>query len=225
MGLFVSATGMGRDTFDVAAHVTRRLRGGLGIATVAANAVFAACTGTSIASASIFTKVAVPQMVRHGYQLPFAVGVVTGSSVLGMLIPPSLLMIIFGVLANTSIGDLFTAGIVPGIVLAACVQPVHFHAVGVAAGARVQGAFGARPRRVRRRSAAHVDRQGHPGRHSDLHRAGRDLRRLLHADRSRWGRRVRRVSDRGHASRDHAQDLLGRRRSRPARSRPRSVSC
>ncbi|HVZ53745.1 MAG TPA: TRAP transporter large permease subunit [Pseudolabrys sp.] len=119
MGLFVSATGMGRDTFDVAAHVTRRLRGGLGIATVAANAVFAACTGTSIASASIFTKVAVPQMVRHGYQLPFAVGVVTGSSVLGMLIPPSLLMIIFGVLANTSIGDLFTAGIVPGIVLAA----------------------------------------------------------------------------------------------------------
>ncbi|MBI1201347.1 MAG: TRAP transporter large permease subunit [Rhodopseudomonas sp.] len=119
MGLFVSVTGMGRDTFDVAAHVTRRLRGGLGIATVAANAVFAACTGTSIASASIFTKVAVPEMVRHGYRLPFAVGVVTGSSVLGMLIPPSLLMIIFGVLANTSIGDLFTAGILPGILLAA----------------------------------------------------------------------------------------------------------
>ena len=91
MGLFVSVTGMGRDTFDVAAHLTRRLRGGLGIATVAANAVFAACTGTSIASASIFTKVAVPEMVRHGYRLPFAVGVVTGSSVLGMLIPPSLL--------------------------------------------------------------------------------------------------------------------------------------
>ena len=118
MGLFVSVTGMGRDTFDVASHMTRRLRGGLGIATVAANAVFAACTGTSIASASIFTKVAVPEMVRHGHRLPFAVGVVTGSSVLGMLIPPSLLMIVFGVLANTSIGDLFTAGILPGIVLA-----------------------------------------------------------------------------------------------------------
>jgi TRAP-type C4-dicarboxylate transport system, large permease component len=109
---------MGRDTFDVAAHLTRRLRGGLGIATVAANAVFAACTGTSIASASVFTKVAVPEMVRHGHSLPFAVGVVTGSSVLGMLIPPSLLMIVFGVLANTSIGDLFTAGILPGILLA-----------------------------------------------------------------------------------------------------------
>jgi C4-dicarboxylate transporter, DctM subunit len=64
--------------------------------------------------------VAVPQMVRHGHSLPFAVGVVTGSSVLGMLIPPSLLMIVFGVLANTSIGDLFTAGILPGILLAVC---------------------------------------------------------------------------------------------------------
>ena len=120
MGLFVSVTGMGRDTFDVAAQLTRRLRGGLGIATVAANAVFAACTGTSIASASIFTKVAVPEMVRHGHSKTFAVGVVTGSSVLGMLIPPSLLMIVFGVLANTSIGDLFTAGILPGILLAIC---------------------------------------------------------------------------------------------------------
>jgi tripartite ATP-independent transporter DctM subunit len=120
MGLFVSVTGMGRDTFDVAAQLTRRLRGGLGIATVGANAVFAACTGTSIASASIFTRVAVPEMVRHGHSKEFAVGVVAGSSVLGMLIPPSLLMIVFGVIANTSIGDLFTAGILPGVLLAVC---------------------------------------------------------------------------------------------------------
>lgn len=117
MGLFVSATRLGSDTFDVAALLMRRVRGGLGIATVGANAVFAACTGTSIASASIFTKVAVPEMVRHGHTPGFSVGVVAGSSVLGMLIPPSLLMIIFGVIANTSIGDLFTSGIVPGILL------------------------------------------------------------------------------------------------------------
>jgi tripartite ATP-independent transporter DctM subunit len=117
MGLFVSATGMGRDTFDVAALLLKRVRGGLGMATVGANAVFAACTGTSIASASIFTKVAVPEMVRYGHTTGFSVGVVAGSSVLGMLIPPSLLMIIFGIIANTSIGDLFTSGIVPGIVL------------------------------------------------------------------------------------------------------------
>lgn len=119
MGLFVSATNMGRDTFDVAALLLRRLRGGLGMATVAANAVFAACTGTTIASASVFTKVAVPEMIRHGHTPRFSVGVVAGSSVLGMLIPPSILMIIFGVIANVSIGDLFTSGILPGVVLAA----------------------------------------------------------------------------------------------------------
>jgi tripartite ATP-independent transporter DctM subunit len=128
MGLFVSATNMGRDTFEVAAVVLRRIRGALGIATVAANAVFAACTGTTIASASVFTKVAVPEMIRHGYTPGFSVGVVAGSSVLGMLIPPSILMIIFGVIANVSIGDLFTAGILPGIVLAAafCVTILAF---------------------------------------------------------------------------------------------------
>jgi tripartite ATP-independent transporter DctM subunit len=118
MGLFVSATGMGRDTFDVAALLLKRLRGGLGVATVGANAVFAACTGTSIASASVFAKVAVPEMIRYGHTARFSVGVVAGSSVLGMLIPPSLLMIIFGIIANTSIGDLFTSGILPGIALA-----------------------------------------------------------------------------------------------------------
>jgi tripartite ATP-independent transporter DctM subunit len=118
MGLFVSISDIGRDTYEVANHVFRRVRAGLGTATVAANAVFAAVTGTSIASASVFTKVAVPEMLRLGYKPRFAVGVVAGSSVLGMLIPPSLLLILFGILAETSIGDLFIAGIVPGILLA-----------------------------------------------------------------------------------------------------------
>jgi C4-dicarboxylate transporter, DctM subunit len=118
MGLFVSSTRVGRDTFDVAALALGRIRGGLGMATVAANAVFAACTGTTIASASVFTKVAVPEMIRHGHTPKFSVGVVAGSSVLGMLIPPSILMIIFGVIANASIADLFKSGIVPGILLA-----------------------------------------------------------------------------------------------------------
>lgn len=119
MGMLVSVSGVGRDTFDVFQWLTRRIRGGLGLATVGANAVFAAITGISIASASVFTKVAVPEMLRHGYTRRFAVGVVAGSSVLGMLIPPSLLMIIYGVLAEESVGRMFIAGIVPGIVLAA----------------------------------------------------------------------------------------------------------
>ncbi len=119
MGYLVSVTGMGRDAFDVANHLFRRLSGGLGIGTVGANAIFAAITGISIASAAVFTRIAVPEMVRHGYSGRFAVGVVAGSSVLGMLIPPSLLLILYGLLTEQSVGDLFLAGILPGLVLAA----------------------------------------------------------------------------------------------------------
>ena len=119
MGMLIAVSGIGKDTFDVANRLFRGIRGGLGIATVVANAVFAAVTGISIASAAVFTKVAVPEMMRHGYTPRFAVGVVAGSSVLGMLIPPSLLLILFGILTETSIGDLFKAGIMPGILLSA----------------------------------------------------------------------------------------------------------
>lgn len=118
MGFIVSEAGMGRDAFDVANAAFRRLRGGLGIGTVGANAIFAAITGVSIASAAVFTKIAVPQMIRHGYAPRFAVGVVAGSSVLGMLIPPSLLLILYGILTEQSIGDLFIAGLLPGLLLA-----------------------------------------------------------------------------------------------------------
>jgi tripartite ATP-independent transporter DctM subunit len=118
MGLLVSISNVGRDTFEVAEALLRRLRGGLGVATVAANTVFAAVTGVSIASAAVFTKVAVPEMVRHGYKPSFAAGTVAGSSVLGMLIPPSLLLIIYGVLAEQSIGRMFIAGVIPGFILA-----------------------------------------------------------------------------------------------------------
>ncbi len=118
MGHLVSISNVGKDTFDVAESLLRRLLGGLGVATVAANTVFAAVTGVSIASAAVFTKVAVPEMTRHGYRASFAAGTVAGSSVLGMLIPPSLLLIIYGVLAEQSIGRMFIAGLVPGILLA-----------------------------------------------------------------------------------------------------------
>jgi C4-dicarboxylate transporter, DctM subunit len=117
-GFLVAYADLGKDAFEVANQAFRRIKGGLGIATVAANAVFAAITGISIASAAVFSRVAVPQMLRFGYQPKFAVGVVAGSSVLGMLIPPSLLMILYGFLSNQSVGDLFTAGIIPGLLLA-----------------------------------------------------------------------------------------------------------
>lgn len=117
-GFLVAKAGIGKDAFAVADQLLRRLRGGLGVATVAANAVFAAITGISIASAAVFTRIATPEMIRFGYNKRFAVGVVAGSSVLGMLLPPSLLMILYGFLANVSVGDLFTAGIIPGLFLA-----------------------------------------------------------------------------------------------------------
>ncbi|MGX1100943.1 TRAP transporter large permease subunit [Amorphus sp. MBR-141] len=118
MGLILDKADVGRDAFQVAVLALRRVRGGLGIATVAANAVFASITGSSIASAAVFSRIAVPPMLETGHTRRFAVGTVAGSSVLGMLIPPSLLLIIYGLLAEVSIGSLFIAAIVPGILLA-----------------------------------------------------------------------------------------------------------
>lgn len=119
MGLLVSVSDVGRDAFDVARWAMRGVRGGLGVATVAANALFASVTGSSIASAAVFTRIATPEMLRFGYTPRFAVGVVAGTSVLGMLIPPSLLLIVYGFIAEESVGALFLAAIVPGLILAA----------------------------------------------------------------------------------------------------------
>lgn len=117
MGLVVSKIGIGADIYTVANQAFRRIRGGLGIATVAANAVFASVTGSSIASASVFTRVSVPEMLKFNYTRRFAVGVVAGSSVLGMLIPPSVMLIIYSFVAEQSVGQMFIAGIIPGILL------------------------------------------------------------------------------------------------------------
>ena len=119
MGLLTSAAGMGRDTYQVAHFFVRRIRGGLGMATVVANAIFAAITGVSIASATVFSRIAVPEMLRFDYQKRFAVGTVAGSSVLGMLIPPSVLLIIYALISEQSVGDMFLAGIGPGLLLTA----------------------------------------------------------------------------------------------------------
>ena len=118
MGLLVSKAGFGREVYEVANTVFYRVRGGLGIATVAANAVFASITGSSIASASVFTRVSVPEMRRFNYTARFSVGVVAGSSVLGMLIPPSAMLIIYAIVTEQSVGHMFIAGILPGIILA-----------------------------------------------------------------------------------------------------------
>ncbi|MEO0486842.1 MAG: TRAP transporter large permease [Pseudomonadota bacterium] len=119
MGLIVSKAGLGADIYSVMNQGFRRITGGIGMATVGANAVFAAVTGSSIASASVFSKMSVPEMLRHNYNPRFAVGVVAGSSVLGMIIPPSAMLIIYSFVAEQSVGEMFLAGVVPGLLLAA----------------------------------------------------------------------------------------------------------
>ena len=118
MGIISAEIGLGADVYKVADQIFHRVRGGLGMATVAANALFASITGSSIASASVFTRIAVPEMLRFGYTRQFSVGVVAGSSVLGMLIPPSAMLIIYAIVAEQSVGEMFIAGFIPGILLA-----------------------------------------------------------------------------------------------------------
>ncbi|MDB1124217.1 TRAP transporter large permease [Vibrio algarum] len=117
MGLIVSKAGMGSDIYQVMNSGFKNVKGGIGMATVGANGIFAAVTGSSIASASVFAKVSVPQMLKYGYNPRFAVGVVAGSSVLGMIIPPSAMLIIYAFVAEQSVGDMFLAGVVPGLLL------------------------------------------------------------------------------------------------------------
>ena len=118
MGNFISASGAASDLFALMNRLLKRLPARLAVATVAGNAVFAAISGVSVAAAATFSQVAYPQMRRYGYDRPLALGVVAGSAMLGMLIPPSILLIFWGIITETSIGQLFVAGVLPGLLLA-----------------------------------------------------------------------------------------------------------
>ena len=115
----MSASDVGRDAYDVGDHFLRRMRGGLGLATVGSNAVFAAVTGVSIASAAIFTRVAVPEMLRLGLQPALRRRHGGGQFGAGHADPAQILLIIFAILTEQSIGMMFFAGIGPGILLSA----------------------------------------------------------------------------------------------------------
>jgi tripartite ATP-independent transporter DctM subunit len=118
MGEFLAKCGAATDLFSLINRATKRVPGRLGVATVLANAVFAFVTGVSIAAAAAFSKIAYPEMRRHGYERKFALGCIAGSACLGMLIPPSVLMIVWGVTTELAIGKLFIAGISPGFIVA-----------------------------------------------------------------------------------------------------------
>ncbi len=118
MGEFLGKCGAASDLYALINRITRRIPGRLAIATVLANAVFAFVTGVSIAAAAAFSRIAYPEMKKNGYDRRFALGCIAGSACLGMLIPPSVLMIVWGVLTEQAIGRLFIAGIIPGFIVA-----------------------------------------------------------------------------------------------------------
>lgn len=117
MGEFISRSGAAKDIYTICNRAFLKVPGCLAVATVSGNSIFAAITGVSIASAATFSRLAYPEMVALGYKKSYALGVVAGSACLGMLIPPSILMIIWAVLTEISIGSLFVAGLLPGLLL------------------------------------------------------------------------------------------------------------
>ena len=118
MGEALAATGIGRDLFLAARIWFRRIPGALAVGTVFACSLFAAVCGSSPVTAATIGSMAVPEMIRNGYDRRLALGVTAAGGTLGILIPPSIPMILYGIITETSIGALFVAGIVPGIMMA-----------------------------------------------------------------------------------------------------------
>ena len=118
MAHILFASGIGRDLYDFAARCLGHRRGGLAMATIGASAGFASVNASSLATTATMGLVALPEMRKHGYSLPLASGSVAAGGTIGSLIPPSGMFIIYGILTETSIGDMFAAGIIPGILLA-----------------------------------------------------------------------------------------------------------
>jgi len=115
MGILALQSGMGEEIYSTTRVWFGHLRGGLGLATIIGCAAFGACTGSSAVSCALFTKLSFPQMVRYRYQKSFALGTISSGALLGMLIPPSGLAIIYGILTESSIGKLLIGGIGPGL--------------------------------------------------------------------------------------------------------------
>jgi tripartite ATP-independent transporter DctM subunit len=118
MGEIIFVTGIGSDLYNAASSWLNRLRGGLAMASVVASAIFGALCGVSIAGAATIGSFAIPEMLKRGYHKSLATGPVTAAGALSLLIPPSLAFILYGEVADESVGKLFVGGIVPGVALA-----------------------------------------------------------------------------------------------------------
>src|ERR1700758_1508560 len=130
MGAIVSASGMSRELFRAANSFIGHLRGGLGLATIAACAGFAAISGSSVATAATFATVAYPEMRRYDYPQSFAAGVIAAGGTLGAIFPPSTVLAVYGLITQQDIGKLFIAGILPGL-LAVSMYMLTIAAIGL----------------------------------------------------------------------------------------------
>jgi tripartite ATP-independent transporter DctM subunit len=129
MGSFATTSGMSRELFRAANSFLGHLRGGLGIATIAACGGFAAICGSSVATAATFSRVAYPEMLRYKYPQSFATGVIAAGGTLGIMIPPSTVLAVYGLITEQDIGKLFVAGVLPGV-LAVCMYMATITIIG-----------------------------------------------------------------------------------------------
>ena len=130
MGAIVSTSGMSRELFRAADSFVGHWRGGLGIATIAACAGFAAISGSSVATAATFATVAYPEMRRYDYPQSFSTGVIAAGGTLGAIFPPSTVLAVYGLITQQDIGKLFIAGILPGL-LAVCMYMLTIAVIGL----------------------------------------------------------------------------------------------
>ena len=186
MGHIANETGIGRELYATAQIWLRHRRGGLAMATVAACAGFAAISGSSVATAATMTTVALPQMRKLGYDPKLATGSVAAGGTLGILIPPSVIFLIYGFLTEQSIGKLFLAGILPGILLTV----LFIITIAIVTWRDPKLAPQTQARATHRRARSGAARRMGRGR---AVRAGdrRHVRRRLHSHRGRRRRRLR----------------------------------
>jgi C4-dicarboxylate transporter, DctM subunit len=116
MAYLSASSGLARDLYAAASSWLSQIKGGLAIATVFACGIFGAMSGASVAAASVMSKIAMPEMRRHGYSDELAAGAIGIGATLDILIPPSIAMVIYGIATQTSIGKLLIAGVVPGLI-------------------------------------------------------------------------------------------------------------
>lgn len=115
MGVFAAHSGMAGKLFDATRTIFGGVRGGLAIAGIGSSGIFASISGSSLATASTMTRVALPEMEKYGYHPGFSCGVLAAGGTLGIMIPPSIALLVYAILTEQSVGDMFIAGFIPGI--------------------------------------------------------------------------------------------------------------